>query len=164
MAAYYVSDSYYSKINIINLNNFLIQKVPRNPENSMLCSIFLLEKFYQHIHCCFEPLPENKKFKTTDINCWFSLVTFCWPHDHKISLHSRYHFLTPEQLSHISQVANLWFFSKVAVIKKFQYFQNYNRVLHGAAMLDEMAAPYKTLFNFGNIEIFELQLLRQNDD
>ena len=24
-----------------------------------------------------------------------------------------------------------------------------------------MAAPYKTLFNFGNIEIFELQLLRQ---
>ena len=27
-----------------------------------------------------------------------------------------------------------------------------------------MAASYKTLFNFGNIEIFELQLLRQNYD
>ena len=28
----------------------------------------------------------------------------------------------------------------------------------------DMAAPYKTIFNFKNIEIFELQLLRQNYD
>ena len=48
---------------------------------------------------------------------------------------------------------------KVGVIKKVQYFQNYNRVLYGVAMLDgmmscNMAASYKTLFNFGNIDIF----------
>ena len=32
------------------------------------------------------------------------------------------------------------------------------------AMSSNMAAPYKTLFNFGNIENFELQLLHQNYD
>ena len=32
------------------------------------------------------------------------------------------------------------------------------------ARSSNMAAPYKTLYNFGNIEIFELQLLRRNYD
>ena len=30
-------------------------------------------------------------------------------------------------------------FGEVAVIQKFQYFQNYNGVLYGAAMLDDIA-------------------------
>ena len=46
------------------------------------------------------------------------------------------------ELSHFSQGANLWLssynFGEVAVIQKFQYFQNSNGVLYGAAMLDEM--------------------------
>ena len=31
-------------------------------------------------------------------------------------------------------------------------------------MSSNMAVPYKTLFNFGDIEIFELQLLHQKYD
>ena len=52
------------------------------------------------------------------------------PH-HKIPLNSRYHFSTPERIEfgHVSQVANVWFsshnFGEVAVIQKFQYFQNF---------------------------------------
>ena len=65
------------------------------------------------------------------------------------------------ELGHISQVTNFWLsihnFGEVAVIQKFQYFPKY-----GTA--SNMAAPYKTLFNFGNIEIFESQLLCQNYD
>ena len=60
------------------------------------------------------------------------------------------------QLGHVCELANFWLSShnsgKAAVIHK--------RVLYGAAMV----TPYKTLFNFGNIEIFELQLLRRDDD
>ena len=46
------------------------------------------------------------------------------------------------------------FLAKVAVIQKFPWH----------AISSNMAAPYKTLLNFGNIEIFELQLLCQNYD
>ena len=66
--------------------------------------------------------------------------------DHKISLNSRYHFFWLQkwiELSYFSWVANFWLsshnFGKVAVIQKFQYFQSYNRVLYGAAMIDNMA-------------------------
>ena len=45
----------------------------------------------------------------------------------------------------VGQVANFWISShnlcEVAVIQKFQYFQNYKKVLYGAAiMLSNMAA------------------------
>ena len=42
-------------------------------------------------------------------------------------------------------------FGKVAVIQKFQYFQSFV----WGDMSCNMAAQYKTLLNFGNIEIFE---------
>ena len=51
-----------------------------------------------------------------------------------VTLH---HHKTPEM-----DTANSWFsshnFGKVVVIQKFQYFQNYNGVLYGAAMLYDM--------------------------
>ena len=77
----------------------------------------------------------------------------------------------------VSHVANFWFSSHnfgeahVAVIKKIQYLQ-ISKIIMEFCMgrpcwmlwhVIEHAAPYKTLY-FGNIEIFELQLLRQNYD
>ena len=53
-------------------------------------------------------------------------------------------------ISHFNQVANFWFsshtFGEVAVIQQFQYYQNDNKVLYGAAVLDDI----------------DVQLLRQN--
>ena len=80
--------------------------------------------------------------------------TYSWfPCDvthHKIPL-----FFTPEiwiQLGHVSQVANFSFssrkFGEVAVIQKFKYFQNYNGVLYGAVMLDDMPCHIMNVLNF----------------
>ena len=90
------------------------------------------------------------------VNFWFS-CDVTPPQNPQIPL-----FLLQKwiQLGHVSQVANVWFsshnFGEVAVIQKFQHFQNNNMACHPT-----WPPHIKLSLILGNIEIFVLQLLRQ---